>query len=118
MDNMKNRVQLIGVLGHDPEYKELESGRGMAKLSLVTSEMYKDDKGNKVKDTQWHHLVCWGKTAEIAIEYLKKGSEVAVEGRIKHRSYEDKEGQTRYFTEIVVTELMLLRKAEIGATLK
>ena len=82
----------------------------MAKISLATSEMYNDDKGNRVKDTQWHHLVAWGKTAEIVEEYLKKGSEIAVEGRLKHRSYEDKEGQTRYFTEVVVNSLMMLRK--------
>lgn len=111
-------MQLIGHLGHDPEVKELESGRLMCKISLATSEMFTDDRGNKVKDTQWHHLVGWGKVAEIAMEYLKKGMEIAVEGRLKHRSYEDKEGQTRYFTEVVINELMLLKKAEQGATLK
>ena len=114
MNGLNNRVQLIGNLGADPEYKELESKGGMAKMSLATSETYTDEKGNKVKDTQWHHLVAYGKTADLAMKYLKKGNEVAIEGRIKHRSYEDKEGQTRYFTEIIVNELMILRAASIG----
>ena len=116
MNSLRNKVQLIGNLGADPEYKELESGRSMVKISLATSEIYKDDKGNKVKDTQWHHLVGWGKVADIAMEFLKKGDEIAVEGRMKHRSYEDKEGQTRYFTEVVIGELMMLRHSKSEMT--
>ncbi len=108
MKNMTNKVQLIGNLGKDPEVKKLESGKTLAKLTLATSETYKNVKGEKVTDTQWHNLVAWGKTAEIAEEYLKKGSKVAVEGKLVNRSYEDKEGNKRYVTEVLVNEFLML----------
>ncbi|MCB0431208.1 MAG: single-stranded DNA-binding protein [Flavobacteriales bacterium] len=109
MNHLKNRVQLIGNLGHDPEIKVLDKGRKMAKFSVATSEVFKDESGNKVTDTQWHHVVAFGKTAEFVEKYMKKGNEVAIEGKLKYRTYEDKEGQTRYFTEVHVNELMALR---------
>lgn len=109
MNNLKNRVQLIGNLGQDPEIKTLDKGTKIAKFSLATSETHKDESGNKVSDTQWHHLVFFGKSAELAEKYLKKGQEIAVEGRLKYSTYNDKEGQTRYFTEIIGNEFMMLR---------
>ncbi len=112
MNGLRNRVQLIGNLGNDPEYKELSSGKTLAKMSLATTEKYKNNEGEKVDDTQWHNLVTWGNTAEIAKKYLKKGDEVAVEGRLVHRSYEDKQGVKKYITEIVVTEMLMLRKSQ------
>lgn len=108
MNTLKNSVQLIGHLGNDPQVKQLESGRTVANLSMATNDSYKNKQGEKVEETQWHDLVAWGKTAEIAEKYLKKGSKVAVEGKLTHRSYEDKEGTKRYVTEIVVNELLML----------
>ncbi|MCB0395459.1 MAG: single-stranded DNA-binding protein [Flavobacteriales bacterium] len=109
MNHLKNRVQLIGNLGQDPEMKELDKGKKVAKFSLATSETFRDDSGNKVTDTQWHQVVAFGKTADIIGKYLHKGSEVAVEGKLKYRTYDDKEGVTRYVTEIYVNDLMMLR---------
>lgn len=108
MYNLKNRVQLIGHLGMDPDVKQLDSGRNMAKFSLATNGTYKNQKGEKITDTQWHNLVAWGKTAEIAEKYLKKGSEVAVDGKLTSRSYEDKDGVKKYITEVVVNEILML----------
>lgn len=108
MNNLRNRVQLIGNLGMDPEVKKLDSGRMLAKLSLATSDSYKNSEGEKVTDTQWHNLVAWGKTAEIAEKYLKKGNRVVVEGKLVSRSYEDKEGIKRYVTEVVVSEFLMI----------
>lgn len=112
MLNLRNRVQLIGHLGMDPEVKKLESGKTMSKISIATNDTYKNQKGEKVTDTQWHNLVAWGKTAEIAEKYLKKGSEVAVEGKLTSRSYEDKDGAKKYITEVVVNEILLLGSKE------
>lgn len=108
MKNLRNKVQLIGNLGKDPEVKQLDSGKILAKLSLATSENYKNADGEKVTDTQWHNLVAWGKTAEIAEKYLKKGNKIAIEGKLINRSYEDKEGIKRYVTEVLVNEILML----------
>lgn len=105
---LKNKVQLIGNLGQAPEIKTLESGKKMARFSMATSEVYRNAKGEKVTDTQWHNLVAWGKLAEIAEKFLVKGKEVAIEGKLVSRSYNDKEGQKKYITEIQVNELLLL----------
>ncbi|MCE2495046.1 MAG: single-stranded DNA-binding protein [Flavobacteriales bacterium] len=107
MSSIRNRVQLIGNLGADPEIKEMESGRKMAKFSVATNEIYRNQAGDLVTETQWHRLIAWGRTAEIAEEYLKKGSEVAVDGKIQTRSYETEEGEQRYATEIVINELVM-----------
>jgi single-strand DNA-binding protein len=112
MKNLRNKVQLIGHLGGNPEVKNLEGGKTLAKFSVATNDTYKNAKGEKVEDTQWHNVITWGKTAEIAEKYLKKGSEVAVEGKLTSRSYEDKEGQKKYITEVVVNEILMLGKKE------
>lgn len=108
MSNLRNRVRLIGNTGADPEILTLESGKKLAKFTLATNETYTDSKGEKVTDTQWHNLVIWGKLAEIAEKYVNKGKELAVEGKLTHRSYEDKNGEKRYMTEVVVEDLLLL----------
>src|SRR5687768_3890111 len=108
MNNLRNKVQLIGHLGLDPEVKNLESGKKLARISLATNESYKSAKGDKVTETQWHNLIAWGKTAEYAEKYLKKGNEVAVEGKLINRSYNDKEGVKKYISEVVVNEMMIL----------
>ena len=108
MNSLRNKVQLIGHLGLDPEVKNLESGTKLAKISLATNESYKSAAGDKVTETQWHNLVAWGKNAEFAEKYLKKGNEVAIEGRLINRSYNDKEGVKKYISEVVVNEVMLL----------
>ena len=110
MNNLRNKVSLIGNLGNNPEVKVFESGKKMVRLSLATSENYKNVKGEKVEETQWHNLVAWGKTADIAEKYLQKGSELAIEGRLTYRSYDDKNGEKKYITEIIVNELMMLGK--------
>ena len=108
MSTLRNKVQLIGNLGNAPEIITLESGKKLAKFSLATNENYKNAKGEKVTDTQWHNIVAWNKTAEIIEKYLEKGNEVAIEGKLTYRSYETKEGDKRYVTEIVCNELLML----------
>lgn len=108
MNALRNKVQLIGNLGMDPEVKSLDGGKKLAKMSIATNENYKNAKGEKVTETQWHNLIAWGKTAEIVEKFLKKGSEVAVEGKLINRNYTDKEGIKRYVTEIEVSELLML----------
>ncbi|WP_411029648.1 single-stranded DNA-binding protein [Spongiimicrobium sp. 3-5] len=110
MNALRNKVQLIGNLGNDPEIIDLENGGKLAKFSVATNETYKNAKGEKVTDTQWHNVVVWGKTAEIVESYLTKGREVALEGKLTNRSYETKEGEKRYITEIKCNELLLLGK--------
>ena len=112
MNNLRNKVQLIGNLGADPEIKTFDSGKKKVKLSLATSENYKNANGEKVEQTQWHNVIAWGKTADVAEKYLHKGSEIAIEGKIQYRSYEDKKGEKRYITEIMVNELLLLGKKQ------
>lgn len=108
MNNLRNKVQLIGRLGQAPEVKHLESGKTVANMSLATNERYKDAKGKLVENTEWHNLVAWGRTAEIIEKYVNKGSEIAIEGKLTSRSWEDKEGNKRYTTEVVINELLLM----------
>ena len=108
MSTLRNKVQLIGNLGNNPEIITLESGKKLAKISIATNETYKNAQGEKVTDTQWHNVVAWNKTAEIIEKYLQKGSEVAVEGKLTSRSYEDKDGTKKYITEVVCNELLML----------
>jgi single-strand DNA-binding protein len=103
---------LIGNLGQDPEIKTLESGKKVAHFTLATNDGFKNTDGQKVEETTWHNIVAWNGLAEIASKFLKKGREVAVEGRIVYKSYEDKKGVTKYFTEIVLNDLLLLRSAK------
>lgn len=112
MNNLRNRVNLIGNLGADPEVKELETGRKLARISLATTESFKNTEGEQVKNTQWHNLIAWGSTATYAEKYLKKGNTIAVEGKLNHRSYDDQDGTKKYITEVVVNEIMTLRTKE------
>lgn len=107
MKNLRNSVQLIGRLGKDPEVKTLESGKMIASFTLATSDYYRNAQGEKVEDTQWHNVVAWGKTAELVSEYLKKGKEVAIEGKLIHRSYETNGGDKKYITEINMNEMVM-----------
>ena len=108
MNTLRNKVQLIGNLGNNPEIITLDSGKKLAKFSIATNETYKNGQGEKITDTQWHNAVAWNKTAEIAEKYLEKGREVAIEGKLTTRSYDDKDGIKRYITEIIVNELLML----------
>ena len=112
MNTLRNRVQLIGHLGKDPKLVEFDSGKKKMSVSIATSEVFRNAKGERVNDTQWHNVVAWGKTAENITKYLKKGSEVALNGKLVHRNYEDKEGNKRYITEVIVDEYMFLDKVE------
>lgn len=103
-----NKVILIGNLGRDPEVRYMPSGDAMANLSLATTDTWKDKNGEKQEKTEWHRVAMFGKLAEIAGEYLKKGSQVYIEGRIQTRKWTDKEGQERYSTEIVANEMKML----------
>jgi single-strand DNA-binding protein len=105
---LKNKVQLIGYLGNAPEVKTLESGKKMARFSVATNETYRNAKGERVNETQWHTLVAWGKVAEIVEKYLTKGKEVMIEGKLVTRTYNDKEGTKKYITEVQVNELLML----------
>jgi single-strand DNA-binding protein len=110
MNTLRNKVQLIGNLGNDPEIINLESGKTLAKFAIATNESYKNAQGEKVTDTQWHNIVAWGKTAQIVEKYVGKGKEVAIEGKLTTRSWEDKDGMKRYITEVVCSELLMLSK--------
>ena len=103
-----NKIILLGFLGKDPIIKKLDSGKSVAQFTLATSESYKDRSGQKVTNTEWHNVVAWSPLAEIAEKYLKKGSQVYVEGKLTSREYTDKEGATKRITEIVVRELTLI----------
>ena len=110
MNALKNSVRLIGRLGGQPELKELDGGKKLATFSIATNDSYKNEEGEKVESTEWHHVVAWGKLAEIASDYLQKGQEIAVEGKLSHRSYEDKDVIKRFVTEVVANELLMLSK--------
>lgn len=110
MNTLRNKVQLIGHVGNAPEILTLESGKKLAKFSIATNESYKNAKGEKITDTQWHNVVAWGKTAELVENYVPKGKEIGVEGKLTSRTYEDKDGVKRYVTEVVCNELLLLSK--------
>ena len=110
MSTLRNTVQLIGHVGNEPEIVNLDSGKKLAKFSVATNESYKNAKGEKITDTQWHNIVAWGKTAELIENYVPKGKEVGIEGKLTSRSYEDKDGVKRYVTEVVCNELLLLGK--------
>jgi single-strand DNA-binding protein len=108
MYTLKNKVQLIGMLGNTPEVKNTESGKKLARFSIATNEIYRNAKGEKVKETTWHNMIAWGKVAEIVEKYLNKGSEVAIEGKLISRSYTDANGVKKYITEVEVSELLML----------
>jgi len=109
MNSIRNKVQLIGNLGQDPEIRTFDNGKAVARFSLATTDSYRDAEGKKITETQWHNLIAWGNLAKIIQKYLIKGSEVAVEGKLTHRTFEDKEGKKRHFTEVVLTDMVMLR---------
>ncbi len=109
-----NKVILIGHLGADPDMRYTPSGAGVCELRLATSESWKDKNGQRQERTEWHRIVVWGKTAEICAKYLAKGRQVFIEGRIQTRSYDDKEGQKRYITEIIANDVQFLSSGRDG----
>ena len=110
MTTLRNSVQLIGRLGTEPKTFEFDGGKMKTTFSLATSDYYKNKEGDRVEETQWHNIVAWGKTAKVASEYLKKGKEIALEGKLVNRSWEDKNGQKHYITEIVANQILMLDK--------
>jgi len=106
---LRNKVQLIGNLGADPEIKTFETGKKVARFSLATTETYKNEKGEKVKETQWHTVIAWNKLADLVKTYLTKGNEIAIEGKLVNRSWTDKTGTKKYITEIVMNEMLMLK---------
>ena len=111
MTSLRNNVRLIGNLGNDPEIRTFESGKKNASFSLATNEVYYNNEGEKVEDTQWHNIVVWGKKVEVVEQYLKKGSEIALEGKLVNRSYE-KEGERKYITEINMNDMQMMGKKD------
>ena len=109
MNNLKNRVNLIGNLGMDPQVRETSNGKKMAKFTMATSETYRNSKGDKVTETQWHNIVAWGNQATYVEKYMEKGQQVAIEGKLTHREYKDTKGEKRFITEIVVHEILILK---------
>jgi single-strand DNA-binding protein len=103
-----NKVILVGNVGRDPEIRYMPSGDAMANLSLATTDTWKDKNGEKQEKTEWHRVVIFGKTAEIAGQYVKKGSQIYIEGRLQTRKWTDKEGQEKYSTEIVADRMQML----------
>ncbi|TRZ42609.1 single-stranded DNA-binding protein [Robertkochia solimangrovi] len=108
MSTLRNVVKLIGNVGQEPTITNLENGKKVARISLATNESYKNSKGERQTETNWHNLVAWGKTAALIENYVFQGKEIAISGKLTSRSYEDKEGVKRYVTEIVVSEILLL----------
>lgn len=113
MGNIRNQVRLIGNLGRDPEYREISNGRKMTRFSLATNEYYVGDQGEKMAETQWHQVVAWGKLAEICERLLHKGSEVVLDGRLNTRSYNDKDGVRRSYTEVVALEMAVMDRKPV-----
>ena len=109
-----NKVILIGHLGADPDMRYTPSGNGVCELRVATSESWKDKNGQRQERTEWHRVVVWGKTAEICAKYLAKGRQVYIEGRIQTRSYDDKEGQKRYITEVIANDVQFLSSGDRG----
>ena len=107
MKNLRNSVRLIGRLGDDPKVTKFDNGKQVVTFSLATDESYKNKEGEKVDETQWHNIEVWGGLSTVAENYLKKGKEIAVEGRLVHESYE-KDGETRYYSKVVLNDILLL----------
>lgn len=112
MNALPNKVQLIGNLGFNPVVRSFEDGKKLAKFSIATHRSYKNDKGEKIKNTQWHNLIAWGHTADYVERLLKKGMKIAVEGRLMNRQYTDNMGTKRQVNEILINDLLIIRKVE------
>lgn len=108
MNSFKNNVQLIGHVGQEPEIITTESGKKLAKLSLATNDSFTNNQGEKITNTDWHNIIAWNGTANIIEQYVAKGKEIGVQGKLTTRSWEDKEGVKRYTTEVVCNEILLL----------
>jgi len=108
MNSLRNRVQLIGRLGQTPEIKTFDDGNKIANFSLATDDSYKNKEGEKVERTDWHNCVVRGKLVNIVESYVTKGMEIALEGKLTTRSYDDKDGNKRYVTEVFVKEILML----------
>ena len=113
MNSMKNKVQLIGRLGAEPEVKETANGNKMVRLSLATNESYLNNKKERVEETNWHNLLLWGNLAASTEKHLSKGDTLAVEGRLKNNSYTDKEGEKKYSNDIIVHEYQIVNKRNL-----
>jgi single-strand DNA-binding protein len=111
MNNISNNVRLIGRLGTDPKVRSFGNNKKVAHFSIATNETYKDTKGNKVTNTCWHNIVAWNNQARFSEQYLHKGQEIAIEGKLSNRTYTDKNGNTKYMSEVIVQEIRLLGKA-------
>ncbi|NOY49477.1 MAG: single-stranded DNA-binding protein [Chlorobi bacterium] len=110
MTNLTNSVRLIGRLGVDPKHVKLDSGTSKVSFTMATNEYYRDKNGEKVEETQWHNIVAFGKTAELAVKYLNKGSQVAVAGKLTNRQWDGKDGVKHYITEVNISQIHLLDK--------
>lgn len=110
MTSLSNSVHLIGRLGQDPKSFEFDGGKMKTSFSLATSDYHKNEKGERIQETQWHNIVAWGKTAKVAADYLSKGKEIALEGKLTNRSWEDKEGNKKYITEVLANQILILDK--------
>jgi len=110
MSTLKNKVQLIGHVGQTPEIKKFENGNKMARFSLATNDVYVNGKGEKIEQTYWHNLVAWGKTADIIENYVDKGKQIAIDGKLVNRSYETDKGEKRFITEVSVNEVLFFNK--------
>ncbi|MFN3756946.1 MAG: single-stranded DNA-binding protein [Flavobacterium sp.] len=108
MNALKNKVQLIGRVGKDPEIKTLNSGKKVATLSLATNDVYVNKQGDKIEQTQWHTVEAWGKTVDIIERFVTKGKEIGLTGKLTTKSYDDKEGNKRYVTKVMINELLLM----------
>lgn len=115
MNNLRNNVQLVGNIGKAPEIILLDSGKKMAKFSLATKEFFKDSKGEKQTETQWHNLVAWGRQAELIEHYLKPGQKITVEGKLMNRTYETKSGEKRTKAEIHIQKMLMLMKSKMNS---
>ena len=110
MASCVNKVFLIGRLGRDPEIRSTSSGQDVANFTIATDESYIATSGEKIEKTEWHKVVAWGATAEIIEKYVTKGLQIGIEGKLSHRTYDDKNGEKRFITEVVVNEVLLLGK--------
>ncbi|HHZ82243.1 MAG TPA: single-stranded DNA-binding protein [Flavobacteriales bacterium] len=115
MNALRNKVQLIGRLGKNPEVITFDDGKSKVNFSMATNESYRNGEGERVERTQWHDVVAWGSLGDIVSQYLKKGSEIALEGRLMYRTYEDNDGKTRYITEVIANDLLMLDKKPVEA---
>ena len=113
MNTLSNKVQLIGRLGMDPEVMNFDGGKKRVNFNLATNSHYYDKAGDKIEETQWHKVVAWGKQAETIEKFMRKGLRIAIEGKLSTRNWEDKEGNKRTTTEVLVSEFLFLDKKEM-----